>query len=368
VNIIERKLKESGLVYVTDWNLSEITNLECIKTLSKDSKGKFPYFYTWYAKYQNNTFKLNLCRKKEVYPFIFHIFCKDCNISLKENVKISSLFAFTTSDINELKYSERFSIRCKKCSSKRNGTETKDKARQTCLKRFGYDCSFNKPDFHTKSKETKIQKYGLNYQRNAAKKSQQTYFNKTGFTHNMRNPDCVKHHVENRRLTISRWNPDRKCEFNKKRLLSYSKDESQGLFGKKNKNKNNRSKISIDFYENLVNNTQHYICVEEQIGRYIVDFLIPNVCIIEFYGTFWHADPRKFKADDIIRVRNGANDNPTAYSIWKRDTDRIKFLVEETKLPCIIVWEDDYRQNKQKTINKVLKKIKCIHNKHLTHE
>lgn len=365
MNLIEQKLIESGLVYKTDCSLSDITNIECIKNPSKVGKGAFPYFYTWYVTYCGTKLKLNLCRSND-YPFIFQIFCKDCKKQIKHNAKLSSLFAFTTSNFDNIKYSEKFSTRCKKCSSKRNGTETKDKARQTCVDRFGYECSFNRPDFHIKSKEVKIKKYGLNYQSKAAKKSQTTYFNKTGFTHNMRNPDCVIPHVKSRKQTISEWSTEHKNQVNAKRILSYSSKESNGLFGKKSKTK--RSKISIDFYENLVSNTQHSVCVEEQIGRYIVDFLIPNVCIIEFYGTFWHADPRKFKADDIIQVRNGVDNNPTAYSIWEKDTHRIKFLVEETKLPCIIVWEDDYRRNKEDIINKVLKKIKSIHNKHLTHE
>ena len=154
-----------------------------------------------------------------IYTFIFQIFCKDCKKQIKKSAKLSSLFAFTTTDINNIKYSEKFSVRCKKCSSKKNGTETKDKAKQTCLNRFGYDCSFKRPDFHIKSKEAKIQKYGLNYQSKATKKSQKTYFDKTGFTHNMRNPECVIPHVNSRKQTIDKWTTDHKNYVNAKRML-----------------------------------------------------------------------------------------------------------------------------------------------------
>jgi G:T-mismatch repair DNA endonuclease (very short patch repair protein) len=89
------------------------------------------------------------------------------------------------------------------------------------------------------------------------------------------------------------------------------------------------------------------------------------MCIIEFYGTFWHADPRKYKAGDILKRGNSEKYHVTAQEVWQKDYERITELVENTKLPCIIVWENDYRKNKGATIQTVLQKIIKFKNIHL---
>ena len=358
MNIIEQKLKDSELLYAIDWDITKLSNIECIKSQSKTGKGKFPYFFTWYVVYNNSRVKINRNRDN-TYPFVFCIFCKDCKKQIKTNLKLSSLFSFAVCDLNYLDYSESFSTRCKKCSSAKNGSETKEKAKATCLDRYGYEYNFQMPDFKQKSKQTKIQKYGTEYKQIASLKGQEKYLHCTGYSHNMKNPECVNLHKKRRSDTISKRTVEERLEFEQKRLLGYKKPNSPGLFGKLNAQK--RSKISIDFYENLIKTIEYSICIEHQIGPYIVDFLIPNICIIEFNGTFWHADPRVYKEDDVLKRSNSnVKYHYRASEIWKKDCNRIKFIVEQTRLPCIVVWEHDYKTDKRMTIETVLKQISSI--------
>lgn len=358
MNIISNLLKQSNIKYTASFDPEKFTNV-----FTKACEGKSRIYYKWFVTLDGEVHEINLTRNNK---FILNVFCIDCDKQILKNVKLSSLFTFSVCDQTSLKHSEKFAIRCKTCSSRKNGAETKAKAKQTCLKKYGYEYSFRRPGFYEHSHRVKQLKYGANYKQTAQQKGQQTYFKKTGFVHNMKNPECVKKHTEKRKNTILSKTEEQRKETEIKRLAGYTKTGVNTLFGKNNGNK--QSKISLDFYSNLVSRLKYTICTEELIGNYIVDFLIPNVCIIEFFGTFWHADPRKYKPSDVLKRGNNSKYHVLASKIWERDCKKITFLVEETKLPCIIVWEDDYKRNKSETMQNVIKQISKIQNNHFLNE
>jgi len=76
----------------------------------------------------------------------------------------------------------------------------------------------------------------------------------------------------------------------------------------------------------------------------IPDVLLKDIhYVIEYYGDFWHANPEKYKANDIIYFK-------TAKEVWDRDAYRIK-LLKEAGYEVIIVWDSDYKKNKEKILN-----------------
>ena len=128
------------------------------------------------------------------------------------------------------------------------------------------------------------------------------------------------------------------------------------------------SNISQDLFkkidENIEKNTQYYLNGGEKffyfnginsIFEYYLDFYIPDLNIgIEFNGDIWHANPNKFKADDIpFPFRK----NWSAQDIWNKDKVKNDFL--RTKLKkLIIIWESDlYRDGLNLTVEKILKEI-----------
>lgn len=73
--------------------------------------------------------------------------------------------------------------------------------------------------------------------------------------------------------------------------------------------------------------------------------------IIEYNGSFWHADPRRgYKYDDII------HHNKTAQEIWNRDEEKKK-TYEKNGYKMFVVWSDDFLKNKEKCIEDLKKFI-----------
>jgi G:T-mismatch repair DNA endonuclease (very short patch repair protein) len=96
---------------------------------------------------------------------------------------------------------------------------------------------------------------------------------------------------------------------------------------------------------------------KEAIGNYVINtkkhrWYYPDVIIkskrviIELYGDYWHANSKKYYANDIV------HHNILAKDIWKRDRIRIRRL---TKLgyKVIIIWESEYKKNKNKVLSRI---------------
>jgi len=83
----------------------------------------------------------------------------------------------------------------------------------------------------------------------------------------------------------------------------------------------------LDYLKILENNR------EIRLGKYQVDAL-HNGIVYEFYGTFYHADPRFYKADSKIFRR-------TAKQVWQKDNTRENYILEN--YPMIVLWEHDWR-------------------------
>ena len=80
---------------------------------------------------------------------------------------------------------------------------------------------------------------------------------------------------------------------------------------------------------------------------YTVDCLYQNnKRIIEFFGDYWHANPSKFSAGDMIKSK-------VAENIWKRDETKLKALVD-AGYQVLVVWESEYNMDKQGTIDKCI--------------
>jgi len=62
--------------------------------------------------------------------------------------------------------------------------------------------------------------------------------------------------------------------------------------------------------------------IKKNAKYYFPDITIDNKIIIEFYGDYWHANPNKFKKEDIV------HHHITAEEIWQRDKKRINTLKE----------------------------------------
>lgn len=95
-------------------------------------------------------------------------------------------------------------------------------------------------------------------------------------------------------------------------------------------------------------------CLDKQVIRYTTtkkhwlfpDILFPNKkLVVEFQGSFWHADPKRYNADDII------HHNVTAKEIWEANKNKFE-LYKSLGYIVYEIWSDDYKKNKQQVIDK----------------
>jgi G:T-mismatch repair DNA endonuclease (very short patch repair protein) len=130
--------------------------------------------------------------------------------------------------------------------------------------------------------------------------------------------------------------------------VTYSK-VSQELFNNIEPHLDNKSEIKYALH----GGEQYFFINEEFCQGASVDFKYGNV-IIEFYGDYWHGNPRYYSANEIVPVRGGPK---LAKDIWEYDTKRIDWLTKKGYI-VLIIWEADYASNKdivtQNCINFIL--------------
>lgn len=73
-----------------------------------------------------------------------------------------------------------------------------------------------------------------------------------------------------------------------------------------------------------------------------------NKKIIEFNGDFWHANPKLFKADEIMPMLN-----ITAHEKWALDEKKIQ-LAKLHGYEVLVIWESDYKKEPNVVIKKCI--------------
>ena len=96
--------------------------------------------------------------------------------------------------------------------------------------------------------------------------------------------------------------------------------------------------------------------VEKKIlnGKYRADIIIDNNKIIEINGDFFHANPDKFKPNDILNI---FGNKLYASEIWVKDDERSKEL-EKNQFNILVLWENDIKNNLNKCKGEIWKFLK----------
>ena len=114
------------------------------------------------------------------------------------------------------------------------------------------------------------------------------------------------------------------------------------------------SKPQKELIEYLKNNTKYTIFYDfpiynKQDKLYKVDIYIKELNqIIEFNGTYWHADPRFYKEDFVIKKKQ-----KTSKQIWEEDQKRLKDL-SDMGYKVKVIWEYDYKLNKNDILTELV--------------
>jgi hypothetical protein len=140
-------------------------------------------------------------------------------------------------------------------------------------------------------------------------------------------------------------------------LNAKSHEEQEDINRRKIWKAGSMSKISLALFEKIdcpgarwgkkteTNQGEMMITLSEK-KRVMIDFSL-GTKLIEFYGDYWHANPKKYSSTDIIITRKAG---PIAGGlIWKLDEER-KQALEALGYELHIVWENDFKTNPEKVI------------------
>lgn len=110
-----------------------------------------------------------------------------------------------------------------------------------------------------------------------------------------------------------------------------------------------RSKVEIEFYNYIKQNINVDVRGNVPIQDYIVDVILDKR-VIEFYGDFWHANPKMYHEDDTLK--GFCSVSREVKSIWKNDENRVAKL-KEMGYDVLVIWEHDWHHNKENCIQRV---------------
>lgn len=85
-----------------------------------------------------------------------------------------------------------------------------------------------------------------------------------------------------------------------------------------------------------------------------VDYFL-NGKIIEFNGDVWHANPKKYKANDVVTMPDSSK--AVAKDIWLRDENRLD-AIKKQGFKVFVVWESDYASDPERMVDECVKFLK----------
>lgn len=186
----------------------------------------------------------------------------------------------------------------------------KNKRKNTCINKFGYEASFC--DAHIRKKALG----NINYDELTEKIKKSIY---------------KKYGVYN--ITQLKWVSDKISKSRKKRMNEMSYEEKLKLTENARKNIKYESKIQLRI-QKLINKLNIEYRANGFLWRYNYDFIFKNKKILEIQGDFWHANPKKYKKNDMIVGEL------TAENIWKKD-ERKKIKALNNGYNIYYLWENE---------------------------
>jgi len=125
-----------------------------------------------------------------------------------------------------------------------------------------------------------------------------------------------------------------------------------GKFTRFTKEPYSKTEIELfDYLSNILNIKDKVHYGDDQFFRYFpalgktfsYDFEF-NKKIIEFYGNYWHCNPKYYNSNYFHKYLQ-----MFAYEIWEKDELRIK-SINQAGFDVLIIWEDDFSKKRDKVI------------------
>ena len=100
------------------------------------------------------------------------------------------------------------------------------------------------------------------------------------------------------------------------------------------------------------------LCLSGKDRNFYYDFCIPELkFIIEFNGDRFHGNPKLFRETDHP---NPFNESQSVKDMWEKDKTKLD-LARNKGYTVLVIWESEYKHNRKKTINNVVKEIRRLY-------
>lgn len=154
------------------------------------------------------------------------------------------------------------------------------------------------------------------------------------------------------RETRNSWSDKKKKSYFKKRSQitkewhnSLSDEEKTKHFQKIFKNDSNFLSLLETRIARIFDSWNIEYTRQKFIKCHSYDFCLNNILIIEVQGDYWHANPKKYKKNDIISYPN--KQKLLAEDVWKKDEEKKKIVIDKG-YKILYIWE--YDMNKMNDI------------------
>lgn len=261
------------------------------------------------------------CYKLLKIPFL----CKYCQ---NKQAQLNPVVKRKKEKTNLIKYgvvncfqSEEKKQKIKKTCQDRYGVDNpgkndlvKNKRKETCLNLYGYDFPAKVPEIKEKMKNTCLNRYGVDN------------YSKTEESKERHKLTCMQ------RYGVDNYAKTQECQdkINKTILERYGRDGLKMSYAEEQL----YNYIKLLYNKIIIRNNRDILKGRE------LDIYLPDIMLaFEYDGTYWHADPRFYKENDIINkilVKN----------IWKRDKEK-DILCENLNIQLIRVKEYDWINNNE---------------------
>ena len=297
------------------------------------------------------TWKCNFCNKeielKKPSSRSIHLrYCKSY-IEVKENIwtkdflyneyiekgksakEIADDFGLSSA-ISIIKKLKEYGINTRSISKSKLQSRCKEKTKNTNLERYGIEHNLQTDSpFRTQMEMNILKKYGVTnvFQTEEVKdKIKKTNLERYGVEHIMQNDD-IKEKV---------WESTFK-----------NNGVKYGIINAHHIKKSNPQMI----IEGILRDEKVEFIDEYKIFPYYVDmFCVKEKKVIEVYGDFWHANPLKYKKDDILNFPKG--EKVLVEDKWNKDIERINHIKLQG-YDVLVVWEHDINSDIENVKEKI---------------
>lgn len=200
----------------------------------------------------------------------------------------------------------------------------KDKKAATFIKHYGVDNIWKTKEFKDGLDDFYLEKYGVDYRDFQKVRSKKVWDNKT---------------------------KEQKQEWLEKSILT---DEAQDNARKHDGYIISNGEREIGFVlDNMMIEyvRQFRLYFDKKKKRRFYDFYIPVLnLIIEYNGDFWHANPNKYKENDILNLPSGKIE---AKKIWEKDAFKLD-LAKRMGHNIITIWESETKHKSKQEIKALI--------------